>query len=197
MDELSQTNGDLSSTSDPNSPFSPQNVESSVKQIISNGGTLKDATDFLSLADAIQKMQAPASSAKLNSTQLQQANNANSGLSDLQSLAQQIQSDPSVLLKDAVPGGSIVRRLTGTNSYDAAKQNVVDVIARLRSGAAITPDEAQRYMGLLPGIGDTPQSATDKLQRLQSLLSSFANPEAAQPDSSDLTSALLAQGGYQ
>jgi len=194
MGPLSQTSSDSSSaTIDPNSPFAPQNLETSIKHIISKGGTLKDATDFISLADAIQKMQSP-SSAKLNATQLQQANNANSGLGDLQTIAQEIQGDPSVLIKDAIPGGSIARRLTGTNNYDAAKQNVVDVIARLRSGAAITADEAQRYLGLLPGAADTPQSAVQKLQRLSSLLSSFANPEAAQPD---LSSALMAaQGGY-
>lgn len=191
---LSQTNSDLSSATDPNSPFAPQNIESSVRHIISNGGTLKDAQDFISLADALTKMQAPASSTKLNATQLQQANNANSGLTDLQTLADTIQSDPSVLIKDAIPGGQLARRLTGTNSYDAAKQNIVDVIARLRSGAAITQDEANRYMSLLPTYGDTPESASSKLQRLGSLLSSFANPEAAQPD---LTSALLStQGGY-
>jgi hypothetical protein len=124
---------------------------------------------------------------KLNSTQQQQANNSVSGLQDLQTIASMIQQDPSVLIKDAIPGGAIARNLTGTGNYDAAKQNIVDVISRLRSGAAITADEAKRYMGLLPKAGDSQETALSKIQRLNDLLQGFANP---QPASNDLSTVL-------
>jgi len=152
-----------------------------------------NADKYLAYYKNMQDIFAPATD-KLNATQIQQANNSTSALSDISTVIQAVQNDPSVLLKDAIPGGSIARGLTGTTDYDAAKQNIVDVIARLRSGAAITQDEANRYMGLLPKLGDSQQSAVNKMGRLQSLLTAFANPQSAQPD---LTSALLQQqGGY-
>jgi hypothetical protein len=182
---------DMSSTTNgaQASPYSQANLLADVNR------DPKNADKYISLYQQYQKIFASPTSKPLNATQLQQANNANSGLSDLQTIAQEIQQDPSVLIKEAIPGGGLARRLTGTNNYDAAKQNVVDVISRLRSGAAITQDEANRYMGLLPGATDTAQSATQKLQRLATLLSSFANPEAAQPDmsTSDLAT-ILSQG---
>jgi hypothetical protein len=193
----SYTNGaDMSSAgSDQGSPYTQQNLMADIQR------DPKNAEKYLSYYSSMQKAFASPTSKPLNATQLQQANNANSGLGDLQTIAQEIQQDPSVLIKDAIPGGGLARRLTGTNNYEAAKQNVVDVISRLRSGAAITQDEANRYMGLLPGATDTAESAVQKLQRLSDLLSSFANPQAAQPDasgnSSDLLSALMSsQGGY-
>ncbi len=153
-----------------------------------------NADKYIAYYQSLQEVFTPATP-KLNATQIQQANNANSALADVQAVAQAIQQDPGVLIRDAVPGGSIARRLTGTTDYDAAKQNIVDVIARLRSGAAITQDEANRYMSLLPTIGDTQESAMNKLYRLSSLLSGFANPQAV--GTNDLESALLQAQGAQ
>lgn len=173
-----------------NDPFSPENVQANVQSIMSQGGTMKDVSDYLSNVKAYQDL--TTSSAKpLNSTQQQQANNANSGLSDIQSLSDMLSKDPSLTLKSALPGGSIVERLTGTTDFDAAKSNIVDVISRLRSGAAISATEEKTYKSLLPAAGDSAESANSKLQRLTSLLSSFANPQSS--GGSDITD-LLANG---
>jgi hypothetical protein len=141
----------------------------------------KNADYYMSLYKFIQDS-TTSQEKPLNSTQQTQVNNATSALSDLQTLADSIQQDPSVLQKDAIPGGGLARKLTGTNNYDAAKQNIVDVIARLRSGAAITNDEAKRYMSLLPGAFDDQNTAIQKLTRLSDLLSAFANPQPASAD---------------
>lgn len=162
--------------------FDPVNLETNVKKIIMSGGKMKDVQDYVSLVDALQKIAAPPKAAKLSGSQIQQANNAQSALTDLSSLAQSIQADPGVLKKASIPGGQLARAFTGTTGYEAAKQNVVDVIARLRSGAAITADEAKRYMTLLPGYADSQQTALDKLKRLNALLSAFADPQTSQSD---------------
>jgi hypothetical protein len=124
----------------------------------------------------------------LNSQQQQQQNNALSGLSDIQNIQNMLAKDPSIAVKDSIPGGSVAHRLTGTTDYEAAKQNVVDVISRLRSGAAITEGEAKRYMSLLPQAGDSAQSANTKLSRLAELLNGFASPQPA--SNGDLASVL-------
>lgn len=191
MTDLSQISPD-SSSGNP-SPFDPSQIEGNIQQILASGGTMKDAQDYVSLATAVNNLnQSGQKSPSLNATQIQQANNAQSALGDLQTIRDSISSDPSVLLKDSIPGGSLARRLTGTGNYDTAKQNVVDVIARLRSGAAISQDEANRYMSMLPTGADNQQVALQKIDRLGNLLSSFANPTATATalSSGDLASAL-------
>lgn len=178
MDESSIPNEAPLSTS----PFAPENAQANVERILAAGGKAKDVNEYLSLVEALSGLTAGPEPKALNATQLQQANNANSALTDIQALAEEIDRDPNVLRKAAVPGGGLARSLTGTLGFDAAKKNVVDVIARLRSGAAITEDEARRYMSLLPGFTDNRDTAMQKLQRLNSLLQSFSNPQAAQPE---------------
>lgn len=182
MDTLSQENASQSSTS----PFDPANIEANIPKILAAGGSIKDVESYVSLASALNSLQTAGAPKPLNATQQTQANNAVSALTDIGSLADAIQKDPHVLVRDAVPGGGLARRLTGTTDFDAAKQNIVDVIARLRSGAAISADEARRYMSLLPGAADTQQSAMDKLNRLSSLLQGFANPQPAGADLSSI-----------
>lgn len=163
-----------------------------VAQAMSTAALNNDTNAYAQLGDLYDRIgkyesdNNPAPKA-LNATQIQQANNATSALADLNSVRNIIQSDPGAIWRDAVPGGSIARGLTGTTDYNAAKQNIVDVISRLRSGAAITPDEAKRYMSLLPAPGDSQSSALQKVDRLNALLSAFANP---QPSSMDLSSVL-------
>lgn len=174
--------GATGDVSDPQAQYTRANLMSDLQR------DPKNSKYYLDLFKSLQELDA--STAKpLNATQLTQANNANSALSDLATLRSAVSKDGGVLLKDSLPGGAIVRGLTGTTDFDAAKQNIVDVIARLRSGAAITNDEAQRYMGLLPKFGDSQDSAAKKLDRLETLLYGFANPQAASPDLASILSA--------
>lgn len=167
-------------------PFAPENVQANVQAILQQGGKQKDVAEYLSNVDSYQKLTTPSGS-NLNATQQQQANNANSALSDIQSLGSMLAKDPSLTLKSLLPGGSITQRLTGTTDYEAAKNNIVDVISRLRSGAAISASEEKLYKSLLPSAGDTQASANSKLQRLTNLFSGFANPgTSSSPDVTDL-----------
>jgi len=174
-------------------PFDPSNVQANAQAILQQGGTLKDVGDYLATVKAYQALTTP-SGQNLNASQQQQANNAISGLQDIQSLSEMLSKDPSLTLKSALPGGSITQRLAGTTDYEAAKNNIVDVISRLRSGAAISASEEKLYKSLLPAAGDSAESANSKLSRLANLLNSFANPQGG--GGSDVTD-LLANAGVQ
>lgn len=188
-----QTAADGSTTSDNYGGISPSDLQAAMVQAV-NAGDTKGLANLKTLYDAMSSSAKSGTSKALSSTQQTQVNNAQSGLTDLASIRQMIQSDPNVILKDAVPGGSIARGLTGTTNYDTAKQNIVDVIARMRSGAAITSDEAKRYMSMLPAPGDSQSAALNKIDRLNSLLSSFANPRSSSTGSQpDLSSILASQ----
>jgi hypothetical protein len=190
------TNGqDMSSTTGSpqgESPYSQANLMADVQR------DPKNADKYFAIYQNFQKTFASPTSKPLNSTQLQQANNAQSGLTALGTIQSLIQQDPSMLLKGAIPT-DIGKNLAGAGVLNTARKEASDVISRLRTGAAINKEEENFYRSQLPQFGDTPDTIDYKLNLLGSLFSRFANPEAAQPDLSsggDLVSALMsAQGG--
>lgn len=112
-----------------------------------------------------------------------------SGLRSLDVLDQKLQSDPGAFKRQALPNPfGITAGLTGTTDVRAATDNVVDVIARLRSGAAITDSEAARFARFLPQPGDSQESAMRKLATVRAELESFVNPQSS---SMSLEDALL------
>lgn len=184
MTDTSYQNDNNMSSS--NSAFDPSTIEQNVAKMAASGASIKDIEGYLSIAGAMQDMQlAQAKAGKgagLNSTQLQQANNAQSGLDSLNTIGSILSQDPNAAKKAALPGGSFTESLTGTGSYQAALNNATDVIGRLRSGGAINADEEKRFRKLLPGAFDSPQTVQYKLGTLSQLFQRFSNPQAAQPD---------------
>lgn len=115
---------------------------------------------------------------------------AQSGLVSLDTLEQTLASDPGAFQRQALPNPlGLTARVTGTTDVRAATDNLVDIIARLRSGAAITDSEAKRFSRFLPLPGDSQESAQRKLQTLRMELESYLDPNAGE---SSLEDALLA-----
>lgn len=161
------------------SPYSPANIEANVQRIMQQGGDQKDIAAYLSNVKTIQELTGGTGGKKkdLNASQRKEANNARSALKDIGNIRAELARDSGGTFKAALPGGSFTQRLTGTTGLAASQKNVVDAIARLRSGAAITEDEAKRYMALLPSRFDSAEDANGKLDRLEELLVSFTYPE--------------------
>lgn len=170
-------------------PYAPENIRASAQKIMSQGGTYKDVQEFMATAKMLQELESTGQPEvkPLNASQRKEKNNAESAMKDIQGMREALARDSNASLKSNLPGGSLTERLTGTTDYSASRKNVVDAIARLRSGAAITEDEAKRYMALLPASFDTPEDANDKLTRLEDLLYSFTYPDGgAEADLSSL-----------
>jgi hypothetical protein len=123
-------------------------------------------------------------------TQVQQANNANSGLMALKTVQDELAGNPHALLKGAVPT-EIGKSLSGAGVLNTARKEASDVISRLRTGAAINKEEEAFYKSQLPQFGDPPNVIEYKLGLLNNLFSKFANPIGAGADLSslDLTNA--------
>jgi hypothetical protein len=163
-------------------PLSPTNLQSSIQAIITNGGTLEDATKFVSLVEALQKIQSASQpqQAKLNATQQETAARAQNALNDLQVLGEAIQSGQ--LQKTLVPGSgtALGGRLLGTTDIEAALFNIGDVILRSRTGAQAPESEVKKFVsGFLPRAGESMESQNAKLQRAYRELSGMINPSAA------------------
>lgn len=158
------------------SPFDPQNLDDAIMQIMNQGGTMKDVSEFLSIAKTMNDLKGGGAKAAkpLTGEARNRALKAKSGLQSLDTLESTLQSDPGAFQRQALPNPlGITGRLTGTTDVRAATDNAVDIIARLRSGAAITDSEAKRFARLLPQAGDSKESALFKLQNVRSELESY------------------------
>lgn len=190
---LSQPNGDMST-----SPLAPENLETAIQQILANGGTLEDASKFVGLASTLQKLRS-AGQKPMSAESAKVTSNAQLGLQALSDLEGVIAENPSALRNSVIPGrtvaGGVLGRALGTQELDAAKQQVVDVIARLRTGAAITNDEAARFLQFLPVAADSPEVQAQKLGYLRQQFADILQRTGSASNS--LEDALLsAQGGY-
>lgn len=106
---------------------------------------------------------------------------ATSGSSALQSLASQLSQDEGVLTRTTIPGqnlpivGGLISNIAGTGEYKATAQNVLDALARARTGAAMTKQEEAFYERMLPRAGDSEQTVQAKIATLQEAFAPFLN----------------------
>jgi hypothetical protein len=156
-------------------------TQSQLEQGMTNAALDGNKEAFAEL-QSLYELLPQAASQKLNSTQVQQANNSQSGLNSLSTIAQILQQNPNAAKLASLPGGSFTQSITGTGEYQAAVNNATDVIGRLRSGGAINSDEEKRFRSLLPAAFDDEQTVHYKLSTLADLFERFSNPQAAQPD---------------
>lgn len=100
--------------------------------------------------------------------------NAQTGIQALQDFNSLIDADPAAFGRTNLPGVGVLDKVTagrasgalGTSSLNAARNQVIDVIARLRTGAAITNDEAARFEAFVPQPGDPPETRQQKINYL-------------------------------
>lgn len=168
---------------------SPYSQEALVYDIQRDPQNAAKYIDYYKQLDAI--FNNPATSQKLNATQIQQQNTALSGMQSLQDISNFLQQNPNAPKADALP--DFTHGLTGTGAYHTAIQNATDAIGRLRSGGAINADEEKRFRSFLPSAFDSPDTVQYKLNALNNIFARFADPQAA---SSSLEAALTQQGGY-
>lgn len=161
------TGANQNSNQSSNDPFSEDGIKQAIANDINKTGGKNTAT-LLSLYNAFGK---PKSSGP-NPT-AQQSSLAQSGLASLGDLSNQLQSNPGILNRTAIPGqdlpliGGVVRNAVGTGKYDATANNVLDALARARTGAAMSNEEKAFYQQLLPQAGDNQQTIQTKIAQLQ------------------------------
>lgn len=181
LGSLSSEMGEMSS------PFSRQQaLEAMLIDIQTTGG--KNISKIQSLFDFANPKTNEAK--PLGGEARNRALKAESGLRSIGTLESTLARDPGAYQRQALPNPlGVTARLTGTTDVRAATDNVVDVIARLRSGAAITDAEAARFARLLPQAGDSQESASRKLLAIRTELESYLDPTNAP---SSLEEALMA-----
>lgn len=129
-------------------------------------GQLIDIQDSL----APKQGKAPSAAASMKMTQ------ASAGLDALDQVEQMIGGDPNIRIKGAIPGSP------GARSYESAKRQVMDMVARLQTGAALTNEEQKFYERQLPQPFDSPEDVQFKVQQLRNYFQSVAQGQSGAED---------------
>ena len=107
----------------------------------------------------------------LSAEQQKLSSNVKVGLSSIDDIDRIISEDSGALFKSTLPG---FIRDPQSRQLATAVDQVVDVIGRLRSGGAITEEEASRFRNFLPGVFDDPETIKYKLGIMRQALSEAA-----------------------
>lgn len=159
-------------------------------------GDFDSAAQLMDMAKTVAALTQPTTANNHTKSTAQQFAIAQSGVGALGQLSQMIQNDPSLVNETAIPGqntpfiGGLVSRLAGTGQYNALANQVLDAIARARTGAAMTKTEEAFYRNLLPQAGDNPTTINTKLQQLYQAFQPFLGGGSDSP--TDLLSQLNA-----
>lgn len=163
----------------------------------------KNADDYMKLYSMFAKQNEAKAPKALSSAAKQQNALVSTGLNAISNLRSMFQKDPSLIAKTGVPGRNVLgigNRVLGLGEYEAMAQQAIDSVARLRTGAAMTPSEETFYRRMVPQAGDSPATVNQKLDELERYFGSFQNsPEMSGGATPDLMEALMAQqsqGGY-
>ena len=95
--------------------------------------------------------------------------NARSGLRATATMREMLK-DPNILAQAAVPGSPFARK------FDSARKESIDVLTRLRTGAALNKEEEDFYAGQVPTLLDLtdPSAIEYKLGMLESIYNDLA-----------------------
>jgi hypothetical protein len=164
------------------SPFSGANIETNVQKILANGGTMKEVTEYLNIVKTMQALQ-PSGGKPMSSEAAKTLTNAKAGVQAIADFEASINNDPGAFNRTNLPGSGFLDDLTGgrvsgalgTSEINASSQQIVDVLARLRTGAAISKNEEARFKTYIPLPGDPPEVRQQKLGYLRDQFTEVAN----------------------
>lgn len=158
----------------------------------------KDQAKIMNYYQFVNEAQQAAKPAKPLSTAAKQQNAlVMTGSNAIQNLRSMFQKDPGLIAKTGVPGRNVLgigNRVLGLGQYEAMAQQAIDSVARLRTGAAMTPSEETFYRRMVPQAGDDQATINQKLDELERYFASFQNEPGA--DEGLDQQAVMQQGAF-
>lgn len=171
-------------------PYSQENLMFDLQRDPAN------AQDYIAYYQSLQEVFGQGAQKPLSSAATKDVSNANVGLTALDQIEGILAQDPNVQQRGGISGTfnpfGLVSGALGTGEYENARAQARDVIARIRTGAALTNDEAKAFDKFLPQPGDSQSTVQQKLAILRQQFQAVAG----QGGGNSLEDALLAQGGY-
>lgn len=159
-----------------------------------NSGDVKGFDNLSQLYKIMQDSAAAGTGDPLSASAQKNITNAQSGLQSLNDVEAMLRNDPGLVTRASAPDIGGLNSLLGTSQYRAAITNVQDAMARLRTGAAMTAGEQQRFERMLPRFGDSPQDIQYKIGQFRDFYQNVIQGARAGGGSGGLEEALLAGG---
>lgn len=100
--------------------------------------------------------------------------NARSGIRAIDDMLAELKINPLVYIKAGAPGGelySAIEKDENAQRYNRAKAEVIDVITRLRTGAALNQDEQKTYTKLVTSILRSPTVTVESIKKVRQFFS--------------------------
>jgi len=158
----------------------------------------QNADQYIAYYQQVQEVFGRPEQKSLSSTATKDVSNANVGLQALDQIEGILGQDPGVQQRGGISGTfnpfGIVSGALGTGEYENARAQARDVIARIRTGAALTNDEARAFDKFLPQPGDDANTVKSKLSYLRNQFQAISSQQGG----GSLEDALLTQqrGAY-
>lgn len=167
-------------------PYAPENLQTSIAQIMQQGGDMGDVKDFLSIATALDKLGA-SDEQELTAIQRNKIagyNTANTVVDSLEQLWQGVSQPGNQGLAglSGLPGVKQARSTfdPSVRQYTQfAEGTLAPIIKSLGETGVLTDRDIIRAYGLVPNLQDSPDVASNKIQQLRALLT---NAEMATAD---------------
>jgi len=123
-----------------------------------------------------------------------------SGLTALDNMEALLQKDPELTTKaitQNIPlvGGVLSRMIPGVSEFKTYRNEMVDILARIRTGAAISKYEEDFYSGQAPQFGDPPSAIKAKIAQFRGLYLATSGVPVTLVDPSGKQEAII-QDGY-
>lgn len=134
---------------------------------IKSYAVLADAADrALKMEQSQEKKNKP-----LSAEAARTLSNAKAGLSNIDKIEELLTGDPGLQQRGGVSGTfnpfGITGGVLGTGEYDNAREQIRDVIGRIRTGATLTKEESMVFDKFLPQPGDSTATVQQKLKTLR------------------------------
>lgn len=173
------------------SPFTQANIQQAIiADLQTTGG--KNVSTLTKLYETF-KPEAGAAEKPLSAEAAKTVSNAKAGLESIADFENITAADPNALKKTIIPGrglfGGALGSALGTGEIEAASQQIMDIIARLRTGAAISATEEARFKKFIPQAFDSEETKAQKMGYLKRQFQRVAERSGAA--STDLEAAVL------
>lgn len=173
------------------SPFTQANIQQAIiADLQTTGG--KNVSTLTKLYETF-KPEAGAAEKPLSAEAAKTVSNAKAGLESIADFENITAADPNALKKTIIPGrglfGGALGSALGTGEIEAASQQIIDIIARLRTGAAISATEEARFKKFIPQAFDSEETKAQKMGYLKRQFQRVAERSGAA--STDLEAAVL------
>lgn len=147
------------------SPFAASNVESSIKQIIANGGKDKDIMEYLNMVKLMQSLNPEPE--PLNSTAAGVVTDLQNGIANIEQLSEEYASSGA---NNPVTGWLRSKNPfdTEAKSIQADTARVKQVIGKALEGGVLRKEDEVKYAKILPTINDTDEVAQRKIAAITS-----------------------------